>query len=61
MRAKWQQFEKEGFDPYIWIFTNGDTFSVRDNFWTEKVKQNYLNSKIKRENQNEISSITNRK
>ncbi len=61
MSAKWKQIEKEGFDPYIWIFINGDTFSVRDNFWIKKIKQNYNTSKIIRENQNETDQNRNKK
>lgn len=61
MSAKWKQLEKEGFDPYIWVFINGDTFSVRDNFWTKKIKLNYSNSKFNKGNENETDNINNKK
>ncbi len=61
MRSKWQQFEKEGFDPYIWIFTNGDTLSIKDNLWARKVKQDYFNLKIKNGNQNDSTNFTRKK
>jgi len=53
MRAKWEQFQKEVFDPYIWIFTNGEIHSVNDTLWARKIKQTYFNFKIKKEIRNE--------
>lgn len=61
MIAKWKQFEKEGFNPYIWIFTNGETLSVNDVHWASKIMQNYLSFKfIKAKNSESVNFIDKR-
>lgn len=61
MRAKWEQYEKEGLNPFIWVFVNGNTFSIRDNSWIKQIKQNYFISKIKKGDQIETDQIRNKK